>query len=29
MWIIGSRKLRKSEEYAAYKAARKAYKASK
>ena len=29
MWIIGSRKLRKTEEYKAYKAAKASYKASK
>ena len=29
MWFLGSRKLRRTEEYKAYKAARKAYKASR
>ena len=29
MWILGSRKLRRTEEYRAYKAAKKAYKANK
>ena len=29
MWFLGSRKLRRTEEYKAYKAAKKAYKASK
>ena len=29
MWIIGSRKLRKTAEYQAYKTAKKNYKASK